>query len=80
MFHLIKGIIWLIGLVFVTNFVLQFFDKTINWTAIENSLRACTPIVTPCQNILTDKADSTDREQCSARCLSGFSSWIVSKK
>ena len=76
MFSLIKGIIWLVGFVVVSNFVLHFFKYGIDWTAVEWSFRSCAEIVTPCQNILVDKADATDHANCNARCLSGFSSWV----
>ncbi|MEI8103632.1 MAG: hypothetical protein WCG84_01865 [Candidatus Moraniibacteriota bacterium] len=81
MFHLIKGIIWLIGLIVVSSFILRFFHYEINWTAVENSFRSCYETVSvPCQNILVNKATETDRTECNARCLAGFSSWVNPQK
>ena len=78
MISLIKVIIWIVGFVVVSNFVLGFFHSRVDWVAVENTFRSCYETVTPCQNVINNKLDSTpaDREQCSASCLSGFSSWI----
>lgn len=81
MFHLIKSIIWIVGFVVVSSFVLRFFKYEIDWSAVEGSFRSCYETVSvPCQNILVDKATEADRAQCNARCLSGFSSWVTPQK
>lgn len=63
MFHLIRLIIWLIGLTFVATFTLGFFGYEMNWNALRKNNATCTTAWQKCW-----KNDSNNGSECSIKC------------
>lgn len=64
MFHLIRLAIWLIGLAFVTTFVLSLFRYEMNWNALKENNATCSAQWQKCWSDGKINPDQT----CSVRC------------
>lgn len=66
MFHLIKFIIWLVGLVVVIYFALPFFGYKVNLNYFEESKVVCWQRVADCTKSIATKGKNTN---CDLMCL-----------
>lgn len=67
MFKLVKFLIWIVGLIVVTHFVLNYFGYEINKNYFKESKTRCEEKLRECRNELIHKG--TDNAQCSFNCV-----------
>jgi len=67
MFHLIKFIVWLVGIVVVGFFVLQYFGYEVNMNYFNESKVACQERLNQCSKELVEQG--TKNAKCDFNCL-----------
>ena len=67
MFHLIKNLIWLVGFIVVSTFILNYFGYELNTHYFEERKEDCQNKVKECQKELLHQG--IDNAKCSLNCL-----------
>ena len=67
MFHLIKFIVWLVGIVVVGFFVLRYFGYDVNMNYFNESKAACQERLNQCSRELVEQG--TKNAKCDFNCL-----------
>jgi len=67
MFHLIKFIVWLAGIVIVGTFVLKYFGYDINMNYFNESKTACQEKLNQCTKQLVEQG--TKNAKCNFNCV-----------
>lgn len=66
MFSLLKSVIFVVGAVVVANFLLDFFDRKLDWTYVEESRARCTKAALECKEVFQKNIEN---RKCTPRCL-----------
>jgi uncharacterized membrane protein (Fun14 family) len=76
MFHLIKFIVWLVGIAIVSLFVLRYFGYDINMKYFEQSKTSCQQRISECSKNLIEQG--TKNATCDVLCVNP--TLIIKKK
>ena len=67
MFSLIRLIIWVIGISVVGSFLLNFFDREIDWEYVKKSQSRCFGVALECQKTIQE--EGTENARCPIVCF-----------
>jgi len=67
MFHLIRLAIWIIGLSVIGSFLLNFFDREIDWKYVEESKSRCFGVALECQKTIQE--EGAENARCPVACF-----------
>lgn len=67
MFSLIRLIIWVIGISVVGSFLLNFFDREIDWEYVKKSQSRCFGVALECQKTIQE--EGAENARCPIACF-----------
>ena len=67
MFHLLKSIVWIVGIIIVAGFILNYFGYSINKNYFNESKAACQERLEKCSKELIEQG--TKNAKCDFNCV-----------